>query len=726
MPATPLQAFAYAPLLPIAVAATLGLVLDRYGSIPIPFGLSATLLCLIAWAICRQKNNQLALIYLWASWIGMAASYHHAARNLYSSDDISAFAADEPLLVHVRGILDEEPTIIHRRKDDPLVSVPRGEPMATVLQLFRNRARWPVHPGERARGMHLDGRLDNLHVGDEIEAVGWLSRPSPPMNPGELDFASRLLDRRIRAELRVRKSADGIVRLNQGWQHSFFGWLAVVRGWGQRVIQEAIPPAESGIATALLLGEGSTMTNEDWEKYVRTGVIHVLAISGQHLVVLGAFLWLICRLAGVRRRRAALFIAVIMFAYALLTGGRPSAMRTAIMVGAICAGILLRRPAMPANTFALAWLVVIALNPTDLFTAGFQLSFLCVAVLIWGIPRWFPVRERTPMENLIDESRPGWLRASRAVLREAGRWYLITLVLTCCTAPLVMSWQNVISPAGVLIGPPAIFLTSIALIAGFMLILLSPLPWITLPCAWVTDQSIRICEGIVGSVDRLPGACWYVPNVPTWWLIGFYGILIGWMAAVRLSVSALPETENSVRFIPIIHPRHLAIALALWLSLGLALGAWKPSTDELRVTFLAVGHGGCTVIETGDGRVLLYDAGALSGPELLRRFIAPYLWQHGISRIDEVFVSHADLDHFNGLPALADRFRIGQITWTPSFAQKHSPGVAFVVQDLHRRGIAIREAKSGDLFHVGDVDLSVLHPPAVGPEGAEECAASCS
>ncbi len=155
------------------------------------------------------------------------------------------------------------------------------------------------------------------------------------------------------------------------------------------------------------------MTRDDWEKYIRTGVIHVLAISGQHLVLLAGFFWMLVRVMGIRRRRAALVIASLVLAYALMTGGRPSAMRAAVMVSAVAVGIVLRKHALPANTFALAWLVVLFLQPTDLFTAGFQLSFLAVAVLIWGMPRWFPAREPTPLEQLIDESRPMIVRMIR-------------------------------------------------------------------------------------------------------------------------------------------------------------------------------------------------------------------------------------------------------------------------------------------------------------------------
>ncbi|MCE9531019.1 MAG: ComEC family competence protein, partial [Planctomycetes bacterium] len=417
-----LQAIAYAPLLPIAAAATVGLVADRYLIVPIPFSLGATLLCLIAWVICRRRQRELlSYLYLWAAWAGLAAGYHHAARHLYPANEIGAFAKEEPAIFRLRGMLVEEPIVRHYRKDDPLVSLPRIEPTVAVVEVTEIEQAGGWVPSSGKVQMRVEGKLDGLHLGDEIEAAGWLSKPSPPLNPGESSYGERLLDRRIRAEFHVRKSADPVVRLKEGWSSSFFGWLAVLRGWGQRALQEALPPSVSGIAAALLLGDGSAMTSEDWEKYIRTGVIHVLAISGQHLVVLGAFLWFLFRLMGMRNRRAAFFVAGFMLAYALLTGGRPSAMRAAVMVGIFCAGIIFRRPALPANTFAFAWLVVLALNPTDLFTAGFQLSFLCVAVLIWGMPRWFPHREPTPLEQLIDESRAPWVRAVRGFIRVIGQ-----------------------------------------------------------------------------------------------------------------------------------------------------------------------------------------------------------------------------------------------------------------------------------------------------------------
>jgi len=156
-----------------------------------------------------------------------------------------------------------------------------------------------------------------------------------------------------------------------------------------------------------------------------------------------------------------------------------------------------------------------------------------------------------------------------------------------------------------------------------------------------------------------------------------------------------------------------------WLAIGLGSSLLTWGTTEFRCTFVAVGHGGCSVLETPDGRTLLYDAGAISGPDVTRRQIAPFLWSRGIRRIDELFLSHADLDHFNGVPALLERFAVGQVTCTPTFADRETGGVQLTMEAFRSHGIPVRIIRAGDRLTAGKVAITVLHPPAVGPEGKE-------
>lgn len=696
---------AASPLVPIALAATLGLLADRYLSVPLAADLVVLVVGFLFWVQLSRRHPRAAPAALCVVAGCLAAIHHHAHRSIFRSDDIGAVAEETPKLARVRGTLDEEPSVIWRPRDDPLASYLRPDPARSVLQVHEvlTSDGWRQFSGRV--NLMVEGKLIGCHVGDEIEAFGWLSTPLEPSNPGEWNWLEFNRDRRIRGELFVRKTGEAVIPLHENWSGSLANGLARLRGWGQRVCERELPKPQAGIASALLLGEdGTPLTSADWDRYVRTGVIHVLAISGQHFVVLAAFMWFVLKLFGVRRKRAIIAIALFLFGYALLTGFRPPVQRAAVVAGVGCLSVLMRRLPLPANTFALSWLVVIVLSPTDPFGMGCQLAFVQVAVLQWGISRWFEAGEVDPIDRLIDDSRSPTSRFLRGVAAAIGKAYLVTFILTLVSLPLVASRNHLITLSAFVIGPPVILLTSIALISGFLLLLTAPIGGIvTAPFAFSTRWSLSASEALVDFGDWMPLGHFYVPDLPPWWVWGFYLALLAGLWCKPL------------------WPRWkwLALGLGGWLVLGLALTSFKKPTDDLRVAFLAVGHGGCTVLETPDGRTLVYDAGAMGGPEVTRRFVAPYLWSRGVRRVDELFLSHADLDHFNGVVDLLERFGVGQVTCTPSFSAKELPGVQRTLAAIQRKKIPIRLVHTGDELSAGEVRLEVLHPPQTGPEGNE-------
>jgi competence protein ComEC len=667
-----------APLIPVALAFTIGVVLDRTVSVPLAGSLFAAVVLLAAWTAAGfDRSRGLPLLYLLLAVAAVGAACHH-----YSVWQ----AADDPL----RPI---------RRNVDS------GPPSTAVVVVHHLKVREEWQPVSGRVQILVSGSLSELHAGDEIEAVGRLEALRGPDNPGERDLSTELRDDGIRAILRVRSTDGAVTRLAPASITSFIAWRARVRGWGVQVLRNALPQRQGGLAAALLLGMNSELPPPEWDKYIRTGVIHVLVVSGQHLVILAAFLAFCFRFLPIRQRTGLIYIVLFLWAYALVAGGRPSVVRAAVTFTVLAGGLMLRRPVLAVNALAAAWLLVLMLNPGDVNNTGCLLSFICVMALYWDRSRQ-ELRDSQidPQKQLLDESRPFWQRALRGLLRFVIANYLLSLLLWLVVTPLVASRLHFVPLAGLIIGPPVVWLTSMALIAGFLLLLVSLVcpPLVPLLAA-LTSGLLSACDWLVDlAVDWWAGQG-YVSDLPIWWLIGSY---------LLLSVSVL--MPPSIRF------RRLAVLFALsWLCLLLLAPFWRARNDELRVTFLAVGHGGCTVLETPDGRVLVYDAGSTRGPNVTRRQIAPFLWHRGIRRIDELFLSHADLDHFNGVRDLLDRFKVGQITCTPTFEDKQNAAVRHILDTIESRKVPVRIVSRGARLTAGSVTLDVLHPPAERLEGVE-------
>jgi beta-lactamase superfamily II metal-dependent hydrolase/pimeloyl-ACP methyl ester carboxylesterase len=146
-------------------------------------------------------------------------------------------------------------------------------------------------------------------------------------------------------------------------------------------------------------------------------------------------------------------------------------------------------------------------------------------------------------------------------------------------------------------------------------------------------------------------------------------------------------------------------ALPGWLWSGIPAQAKTPEAE-----LLAVGHGLAVVIQMPDGRTLLYDCGRLGDSSVGRRIIAPALWARGVSRIDTVLLSHADQDHYDGLPDLMDRFPVGAVRVPPGFGGAANPGAGRLIDQVRARGIPVRPIAAPETWEWGGVQFTVHHP----------------
>jgi competence protein ComEC len=217
---------------------------------------------------------------------------------------------------------------------------------------------------------------------------------------------------------------------------------------------------------------------------------------------------------------------------------------------------------------------------------------------------------------------------------------------------------------------------------------------IAAPFAWGAEWCIKALNITVANSEWLPGGFYFCSGPPLWWAAGMLALV--WIPFVAWPRKSAGWLHGS--------------AVVSWSVLGLCTWATPSQPRQAAFHQLSVGHGNAGVLQTRDGRVFLIDCGSMTFPGVGERIIAPFLWRRGIQTIDAVFLSHADVDHFNGLPALLARFRVGVVYTPPQFARMEQPAVKYAADSLRRHQVPLRFVWAGDRMMVGDVELDALWP----------------
>ena len=211
MPTAPPQLPVWsAPLVPIALAATAGVVLDRHFVVPLAVSFGVSLLCLLAWLILSNTSQRnLAVIYLWSSFIGFGAVWHHWQRHYLPPGDLSHIVDSEAQPARLRGTLHTAP-IFQPAKVEPLRSFGTSATTRFVLNVrqFQDLASRNWNDVVGLVQVTVVGDKRDVTVGDEVELLGRLALPGKAMNPGEFDYADFLRDQGITTTFVTLSSSD--------------------------------------------------------------------------------------------------------------------------------------------------------------------------------------------------------------------------------------------------------------------------------------------------------------------------------------------------------------------------------------------------------------------------------------------------------------------------------------------------------------------------------------
>lgn len=701
----------YAPLLLLLAAAAAGIIVDRYcplsGVVWWLIGLATLALWLPAWIRGRE---QLASALLLSSTLATGGAWHHSYWNFYRADEIGRMVREEIRPIVVEGVAMTSSRWIPAPPPTAMRIVPKGEESEILLWMsgVRDRSTW--RPASGWALLRVDGNLQGVRAGDRIRVMALGSQPQSPLNPGEFDYAEYERSRRLHSRLRGL-FPESVTVLERGSSWNLRRWLGQIRDRGNLTLRRHISPQRATLAAAVLIGAREQLDPERNEGFLVTGTIHVLSISGLHVGILAAGFWLIFR-TGLLPQRALLIAAMLLtVAYACLTDLQPPVVRATILVLVLCLARLIGRKAIGFNALACAGIVVLMLNPASLFLAGPQLSFLAVAAMILFQPVLAPQPTTDPLDRLIANTRPWPTRWTKAAALEIWRVWLTGAVIFAISLPIVWKQWNLISPSALLLNLLMWVPISIALYAGFGVLLLGSLvPPLGDLSGWICDGCLALTEWSIAWGRDLPASHFWIPAPPWWWICAFYAAL-GFAAVF-----------------PLLRPRwYWSLALVLAWSLG-ATTLSRPSLAHdvrneprpLVANFVAVGHGIGIVLELPDGKTILYDAGKLGSPLGAARPVSSVLWSRGITHLDAILLSHADADHFNGIPELLDRFSVGTIYVSPVMFDGRQPAVAELRAAVDRSGYPLAEIHAGQRLKTSPgLKIEVLHPPRRGVIGSD-------
>lgn len=466
-----------------------------------------------------------------------------------------------------------------------------------------------------------------------------LKRPHGNANPHGFDYEAWLLHRGIRATGSVRRPAAAQKMAEHVWRLGYT--LDYMRFLISRRFDRVLGSAEyKGVLKALAVGDQQEITRDQWLLFTRTGINHLVSISGLHVTMIAAlFAWLamvlwrrsgrlVARLPAVRVGAVAGVCAA--FAYAALAGFSVPTQRTVYMLTAVAVMAALGRFQSASRVLAVALLVVLVLDPWAAVAPGFWLSFGAVAAIFYF------TMHRTGR----DRKLTAWFRTQWAV----------TLGLM---APLLAMFGqlSLVSPLANAIAIPVVSLVVVPLT------LLGAIPPFD-ALLHGAEAVMEVTAQLLKRLDAVPWAVWQQPRP------GTMALVLGLVGTVVL---LLP------RGIP---ARWLGAVLLIPL---LAVPVSRPGVGAFRMTVLDVGQGLAVVVET-HRRTLLFDTGPSFGKETDagNRVVVPYMRAIGLSGLDALVVSHDDADHSGGAQSVMDAFPPRQLLSSLGAAHKLALGRAHI------------------------------------------------
>ena len=568
-------------------------------------------------------------------------------------------------------------------------------------------------------------------AGSYVRVFGEVSLFLQATNPGEFDAAAYY--RRKDCLFALRKTEITAQTKTYGQLEEF---LSQLRYESDALFWKLLGEKNGATASAMVLGQKKGMDSEVKALYQGAGISHLLAISGLHLSLIGAGLFGLLKKVRLPAALSAGISALILIAYAQLTGMGVSTRRALVMfLLFLAAGLLKRTPDLPTS-LAVAALFLLVPKPQRILDAGFQLSFSAVLGIAVMIPvlqdGWEDAAPSLRVASRVTDGAAGWNLVRAAIVRACRflrKNILAGLGITMTMLPFLLIHFYEWSPWSVLLNLAVIPLMGILLPCLIGLQLVARLTALAQMAFAASNAAALFAQSVPGALPAVPGALACCLELPQRLLCAVIeGIFFCYEQLCRFA-AALPGsilhtgyptwqalTVYTIGLVALavlgkkLRPR-LRLAAAVCL-MGIFLIRLP---GELNVTMLDVGQGECVGIETREHHVYLVDAGSTSKKKTGQYQIIPWLKYIGTRRVEGIFITHWDEDHISAVGELLDwskssRVKIRRI-FLPDAALKDE-ALETLLQQIEEADVPVEYLSVGERMTDGALQISCLHPYA--------------
>ena len=628
-------------------------------------------------AVAARRRRSLSVLRdLLFAVLLLAVGVQRGAESLNMEDSPLLRLTDSREKVTITGVIVGSPRVADGRRRFQLrcIRVVAGRDTIrseVVVMVSWRRNRYDAHD-----------RLHAIAPGDTVEMLGRLRLPLPPRVPGGFDARQWL----IGEHCLLFCSVSGGANLRR---------LAAAGGMGMDVMLHGIREAvrerlsllytqtQAGIMAGLLLGDRGGIDQDTMTQFRRSGIMHILAVSGLHAGIILLLVFLPTERLPYSARVPLALAGLWLFA--AVTGFAAPVTRAALMATLALSAVLLQRRGDTINALAAAGVIIILIDPVALQTVSFQLSFTAVLGILL-----FHRRVSAFLLNIL----PRRLR-KRESMRTVANLLALTISAQSLSLPVLLQSFGEVSPVGLLTNLAAVPLVFVVVTCGVLSVLIFPLrPGIASMIAASGGFCLDAILLLSSFLATLPYASLPVSDLPR-------GAIVAYLAALLY----LAWRGGRLR-------QKTVILLFAGGAMLFAAGALTGEPDGLlRVTFLDVGQGDATVLELPDGRVLLIDTGpGGEGSDAGSRSILPYLRFRGITRLDALVITHPDEDHRGGTASVIDQLPVSHVYLGGRWPDEGEAGELFVRMQASAGSVC--DIRAGDRIDLGqDLRLYVLSPP---------------